>query len=229
MLEPFPIVDVIKNPSSRMSRVSFLYKIDFPNGKGYIGISIDPLRRWKTHLRRAKRESSLPVHNALRKFPEAAFKVLAKGELEYIQELEIKAIALFETLVPKGYNLGLGGTVGPMLNPLTSAKVSASKMGHFVSEETRRKQSLAQLARFAKPGAISEETRRKLCGRVPPLKGKTHSEEAKDKIRAKRALQVMSGESQRQLNIRRREWIASTGFTGCFQKITKAMMDSTDE
>ena len=53
--------------------------------------------------------------------------------------LEQILIAQFKTYESWGANLTPGGETSPMKDPLIAAKVSRSKLGHFTSEETKRK------------------------------------------------------------------------------------------
>jgi predicted GIY-YIG superfamily endonuclease len=79
------------------------------SGKEYIGVSIDPERRWSQHKRMATNCGALK--DAMKKYgvDNFTFKVLCSGEDTYIDELEIKGIEKFNTQVPNGYNLTLGG------------------------------------------------------------------------------------------------------------------------
>ncbi len=42
-------------------------------GARYIGISVDPVRRWKTHRKRARQGQSAKLYHALRDHGESAF------------------------------------------------------------------------------------------------------------------------------------------------------------
>jgi len=69
--------------------------------------------------------------------------------------LEIKAIKVFATLAPNGYNLSYGGDTSPMLNPIVAAKVSAALKGRPAlfkgrthTEESKQKQREAKLGKL---------------------------------------------------------------------------------
>lgn len=88
-----------------MMEKHYLYKItNLDNGKAYIGVSKDPDRRFNAHLTgygsRALKEDLLSTFKT---------EILVIGSKEYIYDLEIKAIAKFSTLIPKGYNIAIGG------------------------------------------------------------------------------------------------------------------------
>jgi group I intron endonuclease len=77
------------------------------------------------------------------------FEVIDTAQnIEELNQKEIDYIAKFDTVIPNGYNIKLGGD-NYTHNSLTGAKISAAKMGHTVSEETRAKISLTLLKRNA--------------------------------------------------------------------------------
>ncbi|AUR93441.1 GIY-YIG nuclease superfamily protein [Vibrio phage 1.187.O._10N.286.49.F1] len=93
--------------------MKYLYKItNTVSGKMYIGVTIDPDRRWKQH--KGMRTKCSALKDAIEKYGHEVFnfKILCAGSDEYIDELEIKAIEEYKTLVPNGYNLTLGGEGG---------------------------------------------------------------------------------------------------------------------
>lgn len=90
-----------------------LYKIEFPNGKNYIGISkVSSEHRFLRHSKQAANGSRLAIHNAIRKYGLESCKVktlVISDDHEYLKELEIKAIIKFNTKSPNGYNCTDGG------------------------------------------------------------------------------------------------------------------------
>lgn len=52
----------------RMDRTHKIYKIQFPNGKVYIGQTIDVNSRWREHLREAAIGTDTKVYRAMRKY-----------------------------------------------------------------------------------------------------------------------------------------------------------------
>lgn len=67
-----------------------IYKISFPDGKFYIGQSVNPKKRFKTHLHAAKMGSLYPVHCKIREFniENISFKILEVVSIEKIIDIE---------------------------------------------------------------------------------------------------------------------------------------------
>lgn len=91
--------------------ISGIYKIDFPNGKSYIGQSNDIIRRIREHN---CSNSNYPISHAIRKYG----KIITFDLLEQIQpdqkdlmnEREKFYIEYYHTTIKeKGYNISLGG------------------------------------------------------------------------------------------------------------------------
>lgn len=109
-----------------------LYFATFPNGKGYIGITTKTAeKRLIKHVAEARRNkhSIILFHKAIRKYGIPNIATLAILENKELANAEIKAIIVYKTLVPNGYNLAFGGQISPMHNPIVAAKVSATKKG----------------------------------------------------------------------------------------------------
>ncbi len=112
-----------------------VYMLSFSNGKSYIGVTIDVIRRFKEH----KRHDTL-IGRAIRKhgFPEP--QILAICSEEYAYDLEQIAIERFDTISPNGYNLmegGVGGSTGRYVSNETRKKMSESHTGKSLSKEHR--------------------------------------------------------------------------------------------
>lgn len=161
-----------------------LYKLDFANGKSYIGITTKTAaERFNGHRRKScgnSAKSNVPVYDAWRKHGEPQLTVLAILENGELASAEQRAIAAYGTLLPNGYNMTVGGEVSPMLLPDVAAKVSAknkgklrgpmselhkknlseARKGIFPSEETLEKMRNSSKARARTP--CSEETKRKI-------------------------------------------------------------------
>lgn len=90
-----------------------LYQIEFPSGKKYIGITkYDADRRFLGHVENSIRKPRLALHHAINKYGKenCVVKTLViANNIEYLKELEIKAIAAFGTKLPNGYNCTKGG------------------------------------------------------------------------------------------------------------------------
>lgn len=91
------------------NRNYYLYKIvNKINSKIYIGVTVDPYKRWYGHI--TKNSKCNKLRNAIRKHGKENFEmvVLCLGEQEYILDLEVRCIAAWDT-INSGYNLDKGG------------------------------------------------------------------------------------------------------------------------
>jgi Homeodomain-like domain len=89
-----------------------LYHLGFPNGKGYIGITIrTPEQRLREHVLRSEKCDRLPVYRAIRKHGAPTLTVLESGikSRNALLALEKWAIASFNTHGAGGYNASPGG------------------------------------------------------------------------------------------------------------------------
>lgn len=87
----------------------YLYKIvNNVNDKIYIGVTVDPYKRWYGHI--TKNSKCNKLRNAIQKHGKDNFEmvVLCIGTKDYILDLEVKVIAAWDT-VNSGYNLDKGG------------------------------------------------------------------------------------------------------------------------
>ena len=154
------------------------------NGKQYVGKTSKTMKvRQAVHFAHAKMEGETNIyfHRAIRKYGSDAFdwEVLEENDRsDMLDRLERYYIKKLQTRVPHGYNLTDGGDGHPgyVRSPEWRAKVSQAKMGHFVSEESRRRMSEGQKramtpARLAKMssdrmgvkrGPMSEEQKKKI-------------------------------------------------------------------
>lgn len=82
------------------------------NNKCYIGQAKDITRRYKEHLKRFNsfEEQSL-LHKAMQKYglENFSFFVVQECSVEELNELEKKFIKIYNSIVPNGYNITLGG------------------------------------------------------------------------------------------------------------------------
>jgi len=165
---------------------AFVYCLEFPNGKRYVGVSSQPRVRLTQHA-----SGPYPVGKAIRKYGLPVLKILVQASRKYCYSLESKLIRLWNTKDPEGYNLNEGGLGG--IAPCEKSrekmkawertenwkqKIAEAKSGQVFSES--HKQALSKAAKQRAP--VSEETREKYRAR----KGWRHSEETKAKIRAKK-------------------------------------------
>lgn len=124
----------------------YLYKItNTVNGKAYIGWTNNIVNRFKRHQRQGH-----ALHNAICKYGWDTFTkqvLVVSNNVQYIKDLEVKAIALYNTFYVdgKGYNLTRGGegTVG--FAPHNKGK----KGWKETSDKTKMKQKASHAARGA--------------------------------------------------------------------------------
>lgn len=156
------------------------------NNKCYIGQTSKSLdKRWKKHLKEAKRNSNCAFHCAIRKYGAEAFehKILCEIYRETTEQLK-EVLDYYECYYIKyydSYNRGYNMTIG-----------GDGRIGCKASEETKQKQSKLRQGDlnpfYGKHH--SEETKNKLSeaaklrcqGENNPFYGKCHSEETKQKI-----------------------------------------------
>ncbi len=138
--------------------MGFLYKLDFPSGKSYIGITSGQMKtRINNHARDARLHlTTSSVHNAWRKYGQPKIIVLAEIENYVLSETEQKAISVYGTQSPHGYNLTSGGEHFFVTDEVKE-KLRIAMTGKRHSEETRKKISLVQIGRVA-----SIETRNRM-------------------------------------------------------------------
>lgn len=92
--------------------MTYLYKLtNTTKNKSYIGVSKEPTRRKAAHLRG---ETNKYIKEDL--LDNWDFSILVKGSERYIYDLEKLVIEKYDTLIPKGYNIGLGGEGGNLSN-----------------------------------------------------------------------------------------------------------------
>ena len=186
-----------------------IYKItNTANGKSYIGQTIQDAVKTRIRYHLAGYGNQL-VKRAIEKYGQDAFtyKILHDGIIpEFLDMLEIEAIAKFNTLSPHGYNLTTGGGGGfpsdetrqkhleairhpeirqkhleAMRHPETRQKLSKASTGKKLTPETRRKMSESRKGAnnpmYGKPR--SDDTKRKIS---QANTGKKRSDEAKQKM-----------------------------------------------
>lgn len=166
------------------------------NGKKYIGQTSeeDINKRWKN----GKGYISSPYfYNAIQKYGWDSFdhKIIKRGmSVDEANKMEEELIKKYKTTDPNfGYNIESGGRNAPMSEE-TKMKISKSKIGHIVTEETRRKisENHADMSGKNNPRygvTVSEETRAKIRANNKSWmrKGIKRSEETKRKMRENHA------------------------------------------
>lgn len=130
-----------------------IYKIISPSEKIYIGQTIGSIeKRWKEHLEDAKRvykDHCKVLNNSIRKYGEKNFKVELVEECldEELDKKEAEYIIQYNSQVPNGMNIKLGGSSGKHHED-TKIKISNSSKGRIISLETREKLSQTKNPNF---------------------------------------------------------------------------------
>jgi len=135
-----------------------VYIYTFPNGKRYIGQTIQTLNE------RASKgcgyQHSPLVYNAIQKYgwDNILKEIIECSSREEMDNLEKELIKKYNTTNKNfGYNLESGGNKNKKLSEETKKKISESLIGHYVSKETKNKISEAH-----KNKKLSEETKNKI-------------------------------------------------------------------
>ena len=154
-----------------------LYRLDFSSGKSYIGVTRKTSeRRYEEHAKSAFKGGRYAIHRAWRKFGSPRLAKLALVENHMLMDSEAKAVRVFGTLIPSGYNMLPGGFFSPLharlgkkhsdeakakmsdaakRRPPASSeareKMSIAKFGKKKTAETRARMSLAQRGRIITP------------------------------------------------------------------------------
>lgn len=160
-----------------------LYKLDFSNGKSYIGITTKTtLHRFAGHEKAARNGLRSPLYEAWRKHGAPRCVTLALLENKDLQDAEKKAIAAFRTLAPRGYNVSLGGEASPMQHPAARAKVSSIMKAAWADQEKARRYAEGMRGNANRKGKKnSPEHNAKVSA---ALKGKPFTEQHKAALRA---------------------------------------------
>lgn len=184
-----------------------LYKLDFADGKSYIGACTCGVeKRYKSHKREAVGGSKTLVHKAWRKLGDPKLIVLGQNLLEdelWIAEKE--AAAYYNTQVPSGYNSysvsGVApGSLGKPLSLRARKKRYKALLKRWEDPKEREKQRQAMLQLYqnhpeerAKRGRPHSKKRRKQHSDalIEYYKNNSVSEEISKKIS-----QALSGKSK---------------------------------
>ncbi len=170
--------------------------LTFSNQKSYIGLTTqNPARRFSQHKCDAARGGRSPVHGAWRRYGPPELRVLAVVGIGDLLATEIRAIQVFGTLKPRGYNLSPGGDTPPAWIPGVPEKISAAAKGRIPSPEVRKKRGDAVRVALADP-----TVRAKMSAAAT---GHDVSEETRAKIRAKHVGKTLTPEHREKLKVAR--------------------------
>lgn len=124
--------------------MGIIYLITSPSGKYYIGQTIKTAnQRWKEHIEDAlnpKKNNCKALNAAIIKYGKDSFNITTLIECcnELLNEKEQEYILLYNSIIPNGYNIKLGGSSG-LHHESTKNKISESLKGREVSQITKQK------------------------------------------------------------------------------------------
>lgn len=163
----------------------FLYALTFANNKKYIGITTRSLKCRFSQHKKLHVTGKTAIYAAWRKHGEPTMQALAVVERDDLATTEIRAISVFNTLCPNGYNTSFGGDTSPMSNPAVVAKaVATRKAGAGYGHNLGRKMSPEICAAASKRmmgKKLSPETKAKVVAQLRALP--PPSQETKEKRR----------------------------------------------
>lgn len=143
-----------------------LYRIEFPGGKSYIGITADSAeRRFAEHRYNSEtNRADRAVNRALRKYgPDSVtLETLVIAEWDYLVALEPKVIAAYGTFGRGGYNMTAGGegALGYKHTPEALLKMGATHKGNtYRKGKTFSAESRAKMSAVRKGRRLSSETK----------------------------------------------------------------------
>jgi group I intron endonuclease len=187
-----------------MPELFYLYQYRHKDSnKRYIGVTCRLERRLKAHAR--GQSSAVSFNRAVIKYGIDAFEyslLAIFDDPSAANYHEQAAILKFNTLAPNGYNLLAGAPYTSYRGPLSAesrAQLSASKMGHGVSDESRVRMSLAHKGQ--KPANL-DDLRTMNIGRVRSVETRAKMSAAKmghsvsDEARAKLSARIYSDETR---------------------------------
>lgn len=132
----------------KFNNLSGIYKINFPNGKIYIGLSHNIKRRLIEHNRT---NDELPVHRAIKKYGKISDKnieILELVEKDSLREREQYWIQYYQSYNSDiGYNLTLGGDGASCGIYNSSAKLNQITLDTLVKELIENKIFIKDLAK----------------------------------------------------------------------------------
>lgn len=177
-----------------MKSIVGVYKIEnIITGKFYIGSSKNITIRWQEHIRNLSKGCHLNNHLqfAWNKYGAESFSfiVLEYCEIDFIIEREQYYLDFYEA-VEKGYNILRVAGSSPEIR---SQRISESKLGHSVSEDTRRKISLANTGKVR-----TDEMKER--ANVTRKRGFKRSEEIKRKISESKQGHPVSDETREKIS-----------------------------
>lgn len=161
------------------NRRGVLYKLTFPNGKAYIGITSRTANaRFKEHCKNAASGRGIAVSRAISKYgrDSVVVETLLVASWDYLLFIEPIAIKRFGTKGDGGYNLSSGGegVIGVIPSAETRERLRQANTGKKHSEAT-----IEKMRASSKTAVWSDESRE----RLRHMAGKKLSAETVEKLR----------------------------------------------
>lgn len=156
-----------------------LYRLTFPNGKAYIGITSRTANaRFKEHCKNASNGRGIAVSRAIKKYGHCSVVVetLLVASWQYLIFIEPIVISHFKTRGDGGYNVSAGGegVIGVIPSAETRERLRQANLGKKHSEST-----IEKMRASSKTAMWTPESR----ARLGHMKGKKPSEKTIEKIR----------------------------------------------
>jgi hypothetical protein len=178
------------------SKKFVIYMFTFPNGKSYVGRTVDFGKRLRAHIN--KSSGCTYVKRCFKKYGIDGVDItILKTDVHGLylaNQWEKFFIATFGTLAPRGLNMTPGGD-GVCFTDEIRQKISNSHKGKKLTKEHREKLSIAGKLRFQTYG-VSKYTRQKLSA---IFKGRIITLEQRQKIsESRKALCIRLTDAQKQ-------------------------------
>lgn len=180
-----------------------IYKITNPEGRVYIGQSVDVQTRFSTYLKSINNfKNQVKLYNSMQKYGsfEHVFEIIEECSIQELNARE-RYWQDFYNVLEGGLNLKLtqDGDKSGHLSEETKNRISQALQGREVSEEVKQRISKTRIEQDI---ICTEETRVKLSTArsrrvVQPMQGKLHTEETKQKMR-KAAMGILKSEEHKQ-------------------------------
>lgn len=204
-----------------MNNAGTLYRLDFASGKSYVGVTTKTAHeRFADHQKTVSLGGPWAVYQAWRKYGTPKLVVLAIVSRSVLKIVEQRAVAAFGTFAPHGYNMTPGGDFNPMDVPEIRAKHLALMSGPDCPTKRpevrakwsgdknamRRPEVVAKCVANRKPGNEKLRGRKRpehsafMKSDKSPMRGKTHTIEAREKMAAAKRGKLMSLEARAKMS-----------------------------
>lgn len=176
---------------SNLNKKCGIYKITSPTGRYYIGQSADIIKRWKQY-KNLNCKKQIKLHNSFKKYgvKEHQFDIIEYCEVEQLNCSERFWQDIFDVLGKLGLNCVLQecGEKRKIYTEELKKKISESNKGlqnitgknNPMWGKKHSEETLLKMSEIKKGKYVGENN--PMYGKEGGMKGKTHTQEAKDKI-----------------------------------------------